>query len=98
VKQVKTRLCRHLSGLPVYTDNGFGSRRCNDPRSPMSESSLAIELGMTFVFAWRENKRGACYRLASSSSIPKLAGVTGCTCMSERFSFARSIRACLAAY
>jgi hypothetical protein len=62
-----------------YTDKWFGSRRCNDQRSSMSELSFAIEFGVTFVFAWRENKQGACYSLASSSSILKLAGVTGCT-------------------
>jgi hypothetical protein len=56
--------CRPYADQVGYTDKWFGSRRCKDPRSSMSELSLAIELGVTFVFAWRENKQGACYSLA----------------------------------
>jgi hypothetical protein len=58
-----------------YTDKWFGSRRCNDQRISMIGLPLAIELGVTPVFARRENKQGACYSLVSSRSVLKLAGV-----------------------
>jgi hypothetical protein len=58
-----------------YRDKWFGSRRCNDQRISMIGLPLAIELGVTPVFARRENKQGACYSLVSSRSVLKLAGV-----------------------
>jgi hypothetical protein len=58
-----------------YRDKWFGSRRCNDQRISMIGLPLAIELGVTPVFARGENKQGACYSLVSSRSVLKLAGV-----------------------